>query len=174
MALIVTLIIWNLLFCAFLWNAVLYNDKYEAFCENIVVLTGERHRIPHAIRLIKNTSPRNIFISGVYKKTSVKDILDDKKTNGVNVILGKQAKNTQENASEINKWVRSNEIKEIVLITSDYHMYRSTFELQKVNPKLKIHCCAVKSEFGFNFARKCIKELHKTLYIRLRSFFDNF
>ncbi|MDR2068192.1 MAG: YdcF family protein [Holosporaceae bacterium] len=169
-----TLVLWSIGYVVFIWNAISYADKYDFYSPNIVVLTGGRNRIAHALRSVNNSRKSNIFISGVYEKTSIEDILGHAKINGAHVILGKEAKNTEGNAAEIISWVKSNGIDEILLITSDYHMYRSIVELKHVSGKLKIYPCAVKSKFDFNFLRNCIKEFHKVAYVRLKILWNRF
>jgi uncharacterized SAM-binding protein YcdF (DUF218 family) len=123
---------------------------------------------------METRKPKSIFISGVNRKTSLKDIFKNKSTEGVSIILEKQAKNTRENALEINTWLKSNKVQEILLITSDYHMYRSIVELRHLNDGLKIYPCSVKSEFNFNFVRNCAKEFHKVIYIYVKRLLEKF
>jgi uncharacterized SAM-binding protein YcdF (DUF218 family) len=134
-----------------------------------VVLTGGRDRIACAFSLAESCKPKNIFISGVYKGTMLHDILPEKPIRDVNIILGKQAKNTEQNAKEIDEWVKENDISEILLITSDYHMMRSMAELRRVNDRLKIYPCAVNSSVNFVFFLICVKEFHKMIYIQCRN-----
>jgi uncharacterized SAM-binding protein YcdF (DUF218 family) len=119
---------------------------------------------------MKSYKPKNIFISGVYKKTTLRDILPSGYVENIHIILGKQAKNTRENALEINKWAKQNQISEILLITSDYHIPRSVIELKFASDSLKIYPYAVKSGVTFKFIEKCVKELHKIMYVYVRSF----
>ncbi|MDR2724330.1 MAG: YdcF family protein [Holosporaceae bacterium] len=155
----------------FILYIILYEHKYESSIENIVVLTGGPNRIARAIQLLKSHEPKNIFISGVYEKTILRDILPEGSKEGVNFFLGKQARNTRENALEINEWVIHNNILEILLITSDYHIPRSIMELKAINSSLQIHSCGVKSRFCLGFVWRCIKELHKIMYVYIRNFF---
>ena len=48
------------------------------------------------------------------------------------------SQNTYSNAVETSKWVSKNNIKEILLITSNYHIPRSILEFQNKMPNLKI------------------------------------
>jgi uncharacterized SAM-binding protein YcdF (DUF218 family) len=116
--------------------------------------------------------PKNIFISGVYEKTTLGDILQNRNMKNVKIILGRQAKNTKENAQEIDKWVVKNNISEILLITSDYHITRSILELKHVNDSLRIYPYEVKSELNFKLIWWCIKEFHKIVYVCIRNFVE--
>ncbi|MDR3187038.1 MAG: YdcF family protein [Holosporaceae bacterium] len=167
-------ILWSIGCVVFIWNAASYTDEHDLRSPNIVVLTGGRNRIAHALRSVGSNRQSNIFISGVYEKTSFRDIFGDARVDGARIILGKEAKNTEENAAEIISWVKSNGIDEILLVTSDYHMYRSIMELKHVACELKIYPCAVKSKFDFNFLLNCIKEFHKVAYVLLKTLFGKF
>ncbi|MBR1733992.1 MAG: YdcF family protein [Alphaproteobacteria bacterium] len=161
-----TIIVWCFSFFLFFYDAISFRNVSDEQCDNIVVLTGDKNRIPHALNNIRRNKPENIFISGVYTKTRIKDIIGDSKiTKNVNFILGKQATNTFENAEEINNWVRSNKINRIILVTSDYHMRRSILVLHNINKNLEIIPCASKSQFDFHFFIICLKEFHKTVYV---------
>ena len=48
------------------------------------------------------------------------------------------SQNTYSNAIETSKWVSMNNIEEILLITSNYHIPRSILEFQNKMPNLKI------------------------------------
>jgi uncharacterized SAM-binding protein YcdF (DUF218 family) len=170
--------LWLFLFLWFMLDAFFCSSVPDASCDNVVVLTGEKCRIPHALRSIEINKPRSIFISGVNEKTTLNDILGinlleynivyPKKD--VSFILGKRAKNTFENAIEINEWVKKNGIKKILLITSDYHMRRSILEIKHKTKDLEIVPYASKSEFGFRFLKNCLKEFHKTIYVCIKNF----
>ena len=119
---------------------------------------------------MKGGKVKNIFISGVYRQTNLKDLLAKKdEISGVKIILGKSAKNTNENAKEIVEWLHLNKINELTLITSDYHMRRSIVELKNSCSDLIIHPAAVKSENNFFFVWTCVKEFHKTCYVYVKN-----
>jgi len=165
--------IWFFAFCLFVFDAVFYTNIPNASCDNVVVLTGGKGRIPYALKTVNINKSKNIFISGVYQKTTLNAILGDKKNeNNASFILGKDAKNTSENAIEINNWITKNEIKKILLITSDYHMRRSILEIKHINKELEIIPYSTKSSFNFNFLMNCIKEFHKTIYVYVKNIFD--
>ncbi len=153
-------------FCIFLADVVTYDETYPAdSCENMVVLTGGRHRISRMLHVLDTYKPANIFISGVYEKTTLKNIFGNVDVSGIHIILGKQARNTTGNALEISEWVKLNNITSIILITSDYHMKRGMLELKHQSPNLKIFPCAVKSKFNWHFLQNCAKEFYKTIYV---------
>ncbi len=162
--------IWIFAFCLFFFDTVFYSNVSDACCDNVVVLTGGKGRIPYALKSININKPKNVFISGVYQKTTLNDILGNKKNeNNVSIILGKNASNTFENAIEINNWITKSEIKKILLITSDYHMRRSILEIKHINKELEIIPYASKSSLNFKFLINCIKEFHKTIYVYIKN-----
>lgn len=164
-----------MLFGVFLIDAFSFNETFDKHCDSVVVLTGGKNRIRHALNVIKVSPPKNVFISGVHKKTTLRAIIGDSGNHpDINFILGKEAKNTFENAEEIKNWVITHAIKKIILITSDYHMRRSLLVIRDKNKELEIIPCASKSKFDFLFLKMCTKEFHKTLYVCVKIFFDNF
>lgn len=167
--------VWCLLFLLFITDAISFNHMSNEQCDNVVVLTGGRNRIQHALEAIQTNQPKNIFISGVYAKTTLNDILGNNvNRDRVNFILGKHAKNTFENAEEIDNWVSTNKIEKIILITSDYHMRRSLLVLENVNSGLKVIPCISKSQIDFHFIEICLKEFHKTIYVLFRILINKF
>ena len=54
------------------------------------------------------------------------------------VELGFEAKDTRGNAVETAEWIKSRKARTILLVTSNYHMPRSLFELCRLMPDIKI------------------------------------
>lgn len=139
-------------FCGFIWFGQKINSYPNYNSEHtdaIVVLTGGRNRIAEAIRLLNDNMAEHLFISGVEKRTKMKDIMD--KTgmylnNPEKAELGYNATNTIENALEIKNWIEKNDIKSVRLITSNYHTPRSLAELEALHVSLKIIADPVYSE----------------------------
>ena len=117
---------------------------------NIVILTGGANRIKDGLKIIDDfdTSKKNnfkILVSGTgrgFSKSSLKKQLGP--NFNPNLIeccieLDSISKNTYTNASETFKWSKKNNIKEFVLITSNYHMPRAFLEFKNRMPDLKIH-----------------------------------
>ncbi len=158
-----------LLFSLFVYDSMKERRLPSGFvCENVVVLTGGKDRIKLALNSAKQFKARNVFISGVYKNTKLEDILSDKDVGDVSVILGYKALNTEGNAKEIHDVSEDLGMKEIVLVTSDYHMFRSLYEVKKYNKGLKIYPVKVKSDFDFKFISLCVKEFYCSLGILIR------
>lgn len=165
------LITWLIGMCLFTLDAFFFNETQNSSkYENIVVLTGGENRIVRALDSIDTLQTKNIFISGVYKKSRLKDIIGNRKiSDNICFILGKKAKNTQGNASEITEWTQKNNIKTILLVTSDYHMRRSIIEFKFADYNLETIPYPSKSKFNYRFIINCIKEFHKTIYTLIRN-----
>ena len=107
--------------------------------EAIVVLTGGVSRIPVALRLLEEGKSQKLFISGVHDKVSIDALLNKKQSDLKDKItLGYQAVNTFGNALETMEWLRKNNLRSILLVTSFYHMPRSLLELKEQMPELSV------------------------------------
>ena len=128
-----------------------YNNKE---IPNIVILTGGTNRIKDGLKIIAyfSKSKKNnykILVSGTgigFTKKSLERKL------GPNfnpqliqccIDLDSVSKNTFTNASETLKWTNKNNIREFILITSNYHMPRALLEFKNAMPNLKIYTYAI-------------------------------
>ncbi len=130
-------IIWIISFIRF----AVYAGK-TAFDKNtetdmILVLTRGTNRINVALDLLEEKKSKILFISGVYKGTTLKAITSEKFPDTI-IILGKSARNTLENAQETAMYVKRNNITSIRLVTSSYHMKRSILEMKTFLPNINI------------------------------------
>lgn len=113
----------------------------ENKADAIVVLTGGRNRLKEAVRLLNAQVADKLFISGVFKGTSLKELQNREDVEIFNselVTLDKRSTNTVENAKETAEWIREHKIKSIYLVTSNYHMPRSMIEFRHYSPELTI------------------------------------
>ena len=121
---------------------------------NIVILTGGANRIKDGLKIIedfKNSKNINykILVSGTgmgFTKSSLKKKLGPNFNSHLIqccIDLDGVSKNTLTNASETFKWTSKNDIKEFILITSNYHMPRAILEFKNVMPNLKIYTYAI-------------------------------
>ncbi len=129
-----------------------YNTKKDS---NIVILTGGTNRIKDGLKIIDNFNKPykkrfKILVSGTGKGYSKKTL---KKQLGSNfypelveccIDLDSVSKNTLTNASETSKWVLRNNIKEFILITSNYHMPRAILEFNNSMPNQKIYTFSIR------------------------------
>jgi len=133
---------WYYLIWGFANNFPLEIENAEQQTDAIIVLTGGTKRINEGITLLNNGSGKKLFISGVDPSVKAKDLILSNWVNRDNLIrntfLGKSARNTHENAVEINKWTSDNNVKSIRIVTAYYHMPRSVLEITKTNPRLEV------------------------------------
>ena len=132
-------------------NNILVLTKYNDIkSPNIVILTGGANRIKDGLKIIqdfKNSKNINykILVSGTgmgFTKSSLKKKLGPNFNSQLIqccIDLDGVSKNTLTNASETFKWTSKNDIKEFILITSNYHMPRAILEFKNVMPNLKIY-----------------------------------
>ena len=116
---------------------------------NIVILTGGTNRIKDGFDIINKFDEKSkytikILVSGTGKgftKLSIKNMLSpdfDLKLIKCCVELDAISQNTYSNAKQTLKWSTKNNIKEFILITSNYHMPRSILEFKNKMPNIRI------------------------------------
>ena len=129
-----------------------YSNKENS---NIVILTGGTNRIKDGLRIVndfKNLKKFNfkILVSGTgrgFTKSSLIQKIDpnlDSKFIKCCIDLDSVSKNTFTNARETSKWAKKNNIKEFILITSNYHMPRAILEFQNIMPDHQIFTFPIK------------------------------
>jgi uncharacterized SAM-binding protein YcdF (DUF218 family) len=108
----------------------------------IVVLTGGNGRINEGLNMLAEEIAPNLFISGVHKDTTKKDIFNSwkkpTKKEPCCLTLGYKSTDTITNATEVRDWVTENNIDEFHLVTSSYHMPRASMEIKNQLPDIKI------------------------------------
>lgn len=174
------------LICAGTWfgGFLIFNYKInhyvvdeETKTDAIIALTGGRHRISKAIKLLNQGLGDKLFISGVSKDISLEQI---EHRNDVEVLrkqkvqIGNDAKDTIGNAIETNEWIKKNNIKSIRLVTSNYHIPRSMLEFSYQNKDIKIlvhpvYSDKVQKKWWKNWGsfRLIFTEYNKFLYVYL-------
>jgi uncharacterized SAM-binding protein YcdF (DUF218 family) len=116
--------------------------------DGIVALTGGVGRIEAGIDALNMGIGKRLLISGVNASLNTTTILnaydstlehcktkDDTKC----ISLGRQALDTMGNALETKIWVQENNLKTLMVITSDYHMRRALLELEQTTPETEIY-----------------------------------
>jgi vancomycin permeability regulator SanA len=100
--------------------------------EALVVITGDRNRIPKALELLQSRPQSWLLISGISKRTSLSEVAslsEDSLKNDVRlwerIVVDSNATSTVENAEETEKVLSTRSIDHMILITSDYHMLRA-------------------------------------------------
>ena len=102
----------------------------------IIVLTGAKGRIETGFELLVEGKAPTLLISGVKDNVTLKDLIDANSEilsteneqlirNHCCIVLDYVADTTETNATETTKWIKDNDIKTIILVTSASHMPRA-------------------------------------------------
>ncbi|MEE2694702.1 MAG: YdcF family protein [Pseudomonadota bacterium] len=108
----------------------------------VVVLTGGSMRLESGFELLKDGRASAMFISGVNKGVTVRDLFEtetpweDKLLDAVEVGYG--ARNTLENALETASWMGRRGFRSFYLVTASYHMPRSLEEFDRQMTDIQI------------------------------------
>ncbi len=102
----------------------------------IVVFTGGPHRIDRALDLLEDGQARRVLISGVARGVRAADLAREYRRPvalfDCCVALGREAVDTRSNGDEVARWVERRGYRSIRLVTTDWHMRRSRYELDRV------------------------------------------
>ena len=108
----------------------------------IVVLTGGSDRMAEGLRLLEGGLAQKLFVSGVYHRVEVKELLHVARKNPNEleccIELGYTADNTAGNAYETAAWIEKEGFQSLRLVTASYHMPRSLLEFHRVMPAIEI------------------------------------
>lgn len=134
-------------------EAALFLPKDVAPNEAIVVLTGDRFRIPKAIELLRTRKSPLLIISGGGKGTTLKEVVNRQGDAAVNIhenwdriVLESNSTSTLLNAYEAGKVLREKKITQVILITSEFHMDRSLRIFSKVLPDISFYAFPVQTD----------------------------
>lgn len=129
-----------------LWFGISLQGKYvpdlSANKEAIIVLTGGPKRVNAGLDMLADRKAGLLFISGVNKQTSVRDLLDlwgeEPPEQFCCIILGHAARNTAENAKEVREWMIKNDLRRAYLVTARTHIPRAKLEIEHSIPDADI------------------------------------
>ncbi|MCV6599261.1 MAG: YdcF family protein [Alphaproteobacteria bacterium] len=129
--------IWLLGLIVFIVFSSGFKNDY-LYIENSIVLTGGNSRISESINLLEKGATSKVFLSGVNKNVNKEDILEDSFDKYKDhFFLGYKAEDTRGNVIESEEWLLNNHIKEVRVITSDYHLLRAKVEFKRSLPGIK-------------------------------------
>ena len=181
MILIVTIglpmLMWGVGFIVFT-ASVYYMEQPQdtVHADGAIVLTGGTNRVSKGLDLLADQRITSLLVSGVHKDVEIRDIMalwgNKKKVPPCCIILGREAGNTIGNAAEAKKWIEHEGLKEVFIITANYHMPRALLEFNHVLPNIKIIPFPVTPDnFDPNqdaFWKTDFIEYHKTLVTMFR------
>lgn len=94
-----------------------------------VVLTGGRGRVKEGFSLLSRGAIRKLIISGVYEKAQLRDLYPEIIFNSTiepnDILLEKHSQTTYGNALQTRTLVDALKCRDLILITSQTHMYRA-------------------------------------------------
>ncbi|MBI4403732.1 MAG: YdcF family protein [Deltaproteobacteria bacterium] len=141
--------------------------------EAIVVLTGDRGRIPRALELLRRTHTRLLIVSGAKKGAKLSDIINIQgRAENIQQIWGKivlesQSASTFENAVHTGPILSRYGVRRIVLVTSEYHLPRALKIFHEVLPELEIIGYPVASSFAdisIACTASCMEGIYKFVF----------
>ncbi|MCB9063407.1 MAG: YdcF family protein [Halobacteriovoraceae bacterium] len=140
----------------------------------IVVFTGDKGRIPYAIKMAKEYQLSKIFITGVHNRNSVESLLT-KLEIGENIDVSQLeidylARNTVENVLSTLRYIRSQTaMEEILIISHDYHILRIQTLIESIRSNddpYKFFYSGVKTDYS---QWRNIKILYKEFFKLIRA-----
>lgn len=112
--------------------------------EAIVVLAGDVRRIPKAVELVRARQSPLLVISGAGRGVSKLDLVNQQgdaithvQQTWEKIVIESRSESTVENAREAKRILSPRGIKEIILVTSDYHMPRARNIFELVYPGVR-------------------------------------
>lgn len=148
--------------------------------DGIVIFTGGKTRLKVALTLFEQHQGQYLLISGVNPHSTLPKIVEQLPFRS-RITLGYDALDTVGNAAETAAWAHTHQIKTLRLITSNYHMPRSLFELRHLLPEVQIfpHPVVKKSFLKPKWwldpiaLRLVIQEYNKFLFALIRRPFED-
>lgn len=148
--------------------------------DGIVIFTGGKTRLEVALTLFQEKKGRYLLISGVNPDSTLSEMVAQMPSRS-QITLGYDALDTVGNAEETATWARAHHVKTLRLITSNYHMPRSLFELHHLLPEVQIlpHPVVKKSFLNQKWwldpstLRLVVQEYNKFLFAMIRRPFED-
>ncbi|MCA0423230.1 MAG: YdcF family protein [Proteobacteria bacterium] len=121
-------------FAVFVESLSRQDTEFGRPVDGIAALTGGAERIGDALMVLEEGRAKRLLISGVGAPVTEKALIRQAGHADLFlccVDLGREALNTVGNAVETAAWVRRNNYKSLLLVTSNYHMPRAMVELRR-------------------------------------------
>ncbi|WP_207215473.1 YdcF family protein [Rickettsiales endosymbiont of Peranema trichophorum] len=147
--------------------------------ELIVVLTGDNRRVEEGFKYVAQRDAKAILISGIGHGVSLGDFENlQKRFNVVSskVFLGGLSRDTVGNAIETSAFMKLHSYTRVCVVTSSYHIPRSSMVFQKVMPHNTVGFIEVVDNFHnrkYQYVKKRFVEYVKLMITLLQSFVDH-
>ncbi len=159
----------------FVRNSIQINEQSKAILEVtppdlIAVFTGDAGRIPTALKVARKYKKAGIFITGVDQRNTLTNIIEplelERNLSKNKFEIDYQATNTIENVLSTLRFLRKNpDIKNILIISHDYHILRINLimnKFMKKNDSYNFYYSGIPSKFSeFRNIRILSKEILK-------------
>ena len=137
-----------------------------------IVLTGGEGRISRALEVLDKGWVRHVLVAGVDSEVRPRELAVEydisDRTMACCITLDQISVDTRTNAREAAAWIAANKVRSVRLITSDWHMRRAAWELEKAAPDVEIARDAVRTKPSF---RILFIEYHKLIARRIAHVF---
>lgn len=143
------LLLWIL---GFAWFAILLPQPLDdQKTDAVVVPTGGPLRIDRGLEALRNKWADRLLISGVDRDVRPAELTAQYPGSGALfaccVDLGFRAYDTRSNGLETARWAKQRKVKSVRLVTTDWHMRRAHYELERALPgDITIYADAVASK----------------------------
>ncbi|MDA9189732.1 YdcF family protein [bacterium] len=147
---------------------------FEKRPDLMVVFTGDSGRIPYALKLYDDYQFPKLFITGVYAKNTVESLVrkyGKEKIDPSQIEIDYLAQNTVGNIVATLRYLKDQgNIKNVLIITHDYHILRSKFLMNKIKDSetlpYKFHYLGLEANYAsFRNIRILVTEFFKFLRI---------
>lgn len=141
----------------------------HARTDAVVVLTGGAGRVSRGLELVRSGQVRRMLVSGVDRRVKPHELAAEygvpARLIDCCVDLGHESVDTRSNAEETAEWAKRRDIHSIRLVTTDWHMPRARYELERIlDPGVTVVVDAIPSQPGL-FA--LLKEYNKYMLRRV-------
>jgi uncharacterized SAM-binding protein YcdF (DUF218 family) len=130
--LVLMLLVLSVLFVDFVYKTFSLSPR-DTRADAIVVLTGGRGRVEEGVRLYQAGQGKKLFLIGVDPSVKKRELYRGSEAG--DVYLEQNSRNTLENAIYARDLIMKHKVASIKLITSRYHMKRSTILFRNALPK---------------------------------------
>lgn len=161
------LIAWAL---GFAWFALILPQPLgRGRSDAAVVLTGGEGRVARGLEAVERGWARRLLVAGVDPEVRKREFAAEYEVSPARmtccVTLDRASVDTRSNAREAARWIVANKVRSVRLVTSDWHMRRAAWELERAAPAgTSIARDAVRTRPSF---RILFLEYHKLLARRI-------
>lgn len=147
-------------------SSVNERQRLRAQNEAVVVLTGGEGRIAPAVQLLRQRKSDLLIISGTNPETTLRDLVNQQgipfeglQEVWLKILMDPVPSSTTENAVATAKLLKIRGIKQVYLVTSDYHMWRAHHIFKVLAPNLEYSEYPTISSIGDAVIKKNVSQV---------------